>query len=302
MPQQLVSLIVLSYNRPGMLRKCLEGVTGQSYTPLEVIVVDNRSSASEEIRSIVAAHPRFRLIANDENLGFTGGMNTGIQAATGHYVCLTEDDIILHENYVARLVEFHEQRPEAGMLSGLQLNYHAGTVRCRGGSFQLDGVFKFTIAGSGQPFVADETQPFATEFVPGSMIFARTALLRQLGGFRPEFFMYFEDLELCARIRRKDLPIYLVPAAMAWHVEPEGNGSGTSLQYHRLKNFVTVYLLHARWSVLPEFFVRYGLLAWCRALLGDWSQLKALTRAWLWNLWNLPRLLSDRRGLGRAGL
>src|SRR5712671_1934828 len=95
--QSLVSIVVLSYARPQLLKQSLDSLVRQSYQPLEIIAVDNRSSRSEEIAKVVEQYPAVRLVANNENLGFAGGMNKGMLEARGRYVYLTEDDVIVDE-------------------------------------------------------------------------------------------------------------------------------------------------------------------------------------------------------------
>ena len=81
MTKPLVSVVVLSYNRPVALQRALVSVVHQTYPNLEVLVVDNLSVSSEEIARIVSRFPAIRLISHPCNLGFTGGMNSGIRAA-----------------------------------------------------------------------------------------------------------------------------------------------------------------------------------------------------------------------------
>ena len=101
-----VTIVVLSFERPELLRKALHSIAVQSEPQCEVIVVDNASPRSEIVRGVVSEFPGVRLIANASNLGFTGGMNCGIAAAAGSYIYLTEDDIELDRNCIAALVAY----------------------------------------------------------------------------------------------------------------------------------------------------------------------------------------------------
>src|SRR5207244_11492784 len=81
-----ISIVLLSYNRPRYLERALASIGAQSVRPSEVLVVDNRSAAGEEIARIVGAHRSFKLIANPANTGFTGGMNICISRASEPYL------------------------------------------------------------------------------------------------------------------------------------------------------------------------------------------------------------------------
>jgi GT2 family glycosyltransferase len=288
-----VSVIILSYSRPAYLEQSIASVLAQSYTNIDVMVVDNPSRASAEIERIVRRHTRVSLLQNPTNVGFAGGMNRGIAAAAGEYVCLTEDDIVLDTDCVRRLVEYADAHASTGLLAPLILNRAAGTIRCAGGEFKLGGVYRKEIHGAGGTDAELFPQPFDVTYVAGSSIFARADFLRGLGGFREEFFMYVEDVELCARVIKAGRRMTVVPAARVYHIEPEEEtGLAPHLEFQKLKNFFALYLLHAPRRVLPEFFLRYAALGTLRAALGrggnPWTRLRAL-----W--WVLRRARSLRR-------
>jgi GT2 family glycosyltransferase len=290
-----VSVVLLSYSRPHLLREALAAAMAQTYESTEIIVVDNRSPASGEVARVVAEYPQARLIANEKNLGFTGGMNVGIHAARGRYTFLTEDDIVLDSQCVGELVQFLDRRPDVGLASGVLLKHGSSSVHCAGGHFALDGMFRMSVIGVGTTHGDDPGPPYAVGYVPGAMVFARTDFLRRLGGFRDDFFMYCDDVELCARVTRSGRAIVVVPRAVASHFEPPLGPTPAHVEFHKGKNFLALYLLHAPLRVLPEFFTRYVCFPLARDLLGSprsfWRRLRPLCST----LARLPTLLRDRR-------
>src|SRR5438477_12583347 len=110
-----LSIVVLSYNRPELLRKALQSIAAQTLTDREVLVVDNPSPNSARIHAVVAEFNGVRLLANVANAGFTGGMNQGLAEARGAYVYLTEDDIELESDCTARLVDYLEGHPDTAL-------------------------------------------------------------------------------------------------------------------------------------------------------------------------------------------
>ena len=112
-----------------------------------------------------------------------------------------------------------------------------------------------------------------------------------LGGFRDDF-MYSEDTELCIRFRTNGYSVVIVPNAVAFTSEKGNSPSTPQVEYHRFKNFLALYLLHAPMRVAPEFIVRYVALGFVRTVVGSCVRpfLKALT----WFTWNTPRILRDR--------
>ena len=122
MAKPLVSVIVLSYNRPLELAAALQSIEKQSYSQLEILVVDNESEHTEQILRVTADHPRMHVVRNRTNLGFAGGMNKGIGLAAGEYAFLTEDDIVLDSDCITHLVDYMERHPSVGLASGLMYN------------------------------------------------------------------------------------------------------------------------------------------------------------------------------------
>jgi GT2 family glycosyltransferase len=291
-----VSVVVLSYDRPALLREALDSLAAQTHAPLEVIVVDNHSPSSEEVARVAAGRARVRLVRNGRNLGFAAGMNQGVAGAAGEYVYLTEDDIVLDHDCIRHLVGHAARAPGDGLLSPLMYNKASGTIRFAGADVILGGVYRKKVHGEGEADRGQFREPFEVTQVDGAVIFARTEFLRRLGGFREEFFMYVEAVELCVRVAKSGGRMTLVPRAKVYHFEPPpGANISAEFAFHRLKNFFSLYLLHARARHLPEFFCRYALLGLPRA--ADEGSLRPFLRALLWTARRAPSLLRERLGV-----
>jgi GT2 family glycosyltransferase len=289
----LVTVIVLSYNRPVLLERALASIVAQHYPRIELIVVDNPSVSSDDVSAMVRRYPSARLIAEEVNGGFTGGMNKGLWAATGTYVYFTEDDIELEPGCLEALVGHVERHPEVALAGPVMFNLHEGTVRCAGGRFELGSIYRMAIVGA-SPKEVIPSEPFTTSYLPGSTIFGRRTLLDSLGGFRKDFFMYTEDTELCARVLERQGVIAVVPAARVFHHEPLESAVAPLVSFHKYKNLAALYLLHAPLKVLPVFVARYGVVAFVRLLAKDAVLVPVFVRAWWWVGRNAPRLLAER--------
>lgn len=293
----IVSVVLLSYNRPDYLRQAVASILAQSYQHLEMIVVDNPSPASGEIAAVVSAQRNVRLIRNDTNSGFAGGMNRGIENAHGHFIYLTEDDLVLDKHCIRNLVEYMEDHPSGGLVSPVMYNKTEGTIRCAGGEFALGAIYRRQTHGEGQRDTGQFTQAFNVTYVNGATMFARADLFRRLGGFREEFFMYVEDVEFCARVLTSGEPMAVIPQAKVYHFDPPADANASPyFNFHRLKNFFSLYLLHAPARVLPEFFLRYALLNLLRSMVGRGGRPSTLVKALVWVAMRAPALLKERRG------
>ena len=296
-----VSVIILSYNRPAYLEQSITAALAQSYTNLEVVVVDNPSAASDEIARLVGRYPGVKLLCNPANLGYTGGMNAGLAAATGDYVLLTEDDIVADAGCVASLVEYMSGDASAGLVAPLIFNKESGTIRCAGGALEMGAVFRKRIFGAGERDAGQFARPFEVTHLDGATLMARTDFLRRLRGFRDEFFMYVESSELCVRVVREGKRLVVVPRAKVYHFEPPDKPTPPEIEFHKLKNFFALYLLHAPGRVLPEFFIRYAVVGTLRAALTRrGGNISTRLRALWWTLQRARALRAERRREGLA--
>lgn len=289
----LVSVIVLSYDRPDELRSALESIARQTYTRLEVLIINNRNPRSEEIARVAELFPSFSTLWLPENAGFTGGMNRGIEAASGEFVYLTEDDIRLAEDCIERLLEHARENPEIALLSPVMFDAETDRVRSAGGGVLLEPVHRRVDFGSGRLASWLPQHSFPVSFVPGAMMWASRKTWSQISGFRESFFMYYEDVDLCLRLLIDGHQIQVVPSAHVFDLDPGlDRQASPDVQYHKLKNFYAVYLVFARWAVIPEMIFRYAILGFVRAALARnaWSTAKAI----LWTAANLPGLLRQR--------
>ncbi len=272
----LLSVIIVSYNTRELLRECLESLQAQSFSNLQIIVVDNASSdnSAEMVRE---AFPEVCLIVNRENRGFGAGCNQGLRIAQGRYALLLNADIRAEPNALARLVAFMETHPEAVACGG-QLRYPDGRIqpscateltlwavfceqsllaklfprtRLFGGYWRTWWRFDATIE---------------TEQVMGACL-----MLRRLpeGGFPlfdEAYFLYCEDTDLCYRLRQAGGKLYYVHDAVFVHhlgASGEPQRAEMVILYNRGKERY-FRKFHGRWQALLCWLLDRGgaLLRW----------------------------------------
>jgi GT2 family glycosyltransferase len=296
----LVSVVILSYNRPLFLAESLRSISAQTCPKLEVIVVDNPSPESESIRSIVQQFPIARLIPMPRNSGYTGGMNEGIRQSRGDYIYLTEDDMVTEPAAISALVAYMETDPQCAIASGIHYDEHGVMVHA-GGFVQLGTVYSQFLIGRDTPAPPPLAGPFCATYASGAMLLLRRSAVEELGAFRPDFFMYFEDVELGVRFLRHGKSIVIVPAARAKTLANLPTvRSSPLLNFHKFKNLLATHVLHAPAATLPEFFVRYAGVSLLRYVYGDPGAALSLLRADLWIAVHFPRLVRERKRLGAS--
>jgi GT2 family glycosyltransferase len=113
-----VTVVLLNWNGRDFLAPCIEAVLSQTYSPIELIVVDNGSSdgSIEFIRKKYGE--QLTIIENGVNLGFSRAMNIGMAAAAGKYIMPLNFDIIMNADFISRMVEAAETAEDIGSISG----------------------------------------------------------------------------------------------------------------------------------------------------------------------------------------
>ena len=118
----LVSICIPTYNRAGMVSKAIDSALAQTYTNVEVLVVDNASS--DTIESLMAAYsdPRVKFHRNAHNLGMFGNFNRCIESAKGKYIHILHSDDYIDAGFTETCVAFLEAHPDVGMTFGSALS------------------------------------------------------------------------------------------------------------------------------------------------------------------------------------
>ena len=213
-PAADVSVVVVSYNTADLIGACLKSVDASRNCRTETIVIDNASSDGSAVL-IGSEFPRVRLIVNEENRGFGAACNQALPLCSGRYVLFLNPDAALQPDALSRAVSDMDRNGTVG-LAGLKMVNPDGTL-------QPSVSYRYP----GQRYCRDELQdlPGRIACVLGAAMLARAEILRSLGGFDEDFFLYGEDQDLCLRIRRKGHEIGYVKEAVAVHIGAQSERS-----------------------------------------------------------------------------
>jgi hypothetical protein len=200
-----LSIIIVCHKGWDRLRKCLDALvsfSGKGFTT-EVIIVDNRSD-DDEISKIEKEFSKFRIIQNNVNGGFANGCNLGSGSASGEYLLFLNPDTVASESEIEKLLKTAKNNPEYTLISCKQVN-EKGKESISTGQFpsisNLTG-FQRAIFRNLTPHTSHLTPDITfPDWVSGSVIMIRKDEFEKVGGFDEDYWMYFEDVDLCKRIR-----------------------------------------------------------------------------------------------------
>jgi len=238
-----LSIIIVSWNVRGLLRRCLDSIFQHPTSNLqfEVIVVDN---ASTDGSAAMVRHgfPQVQLLVNDENLGFTAANNQGIARSQGRYVLLLNPDTELLGDALATMVGYMDAHPEVGAL-GPQLLNPDGSIQSSRRRFptMATAFLESTVLQLWFPdnavlrryYVLDRPDDEVQEvdWVVGAAILIRREAWDQVGPLDEGFFMYSEELDWCRRAREQGWKVVYLPTAQVVHYGAQSSEQVKPLQH-----------------------------------------------------------------------
>ncbi len=226
--QPSVYAVTLNWNGIADTRKCLDSLLSEGYSNLQVVCIDNNSDNNEAAK-LKDEYPTVKVIKNETNLGFAGGCNVGIKHALDDgtdYVMLFNNDAVIVEDSIAKMVEFYEAHSDVGMVSPTILYADEKTVWFYGA--KLSKALGFTI-NIGKGKVADSIvgkDPFQTGFCSGCTMLVHRNVIEQIGLMDEEYFVYYEDLDWCTKADNIGLESWVVPHATVFHKKSASTGEG----------------------------------------------------------------------------
>jgi hypothetical protein len=193
-----------------------------NYPNFEVIVVDQNSSDGTA-NAIEKIFPEIKLIKNKENLGRTGGYNTGFNYAQGDYILCLDHDTVVHEDMLTELVKVAEKGVRIGAV-GPKIYYYNDPNR-----LWSIGEFVSLKTGRSWSFGYNEIdkgqfeKSFVVQIYPTAILVKRK-VMNLIGGFDDIFFAVYCDSDFCVRIYEAGYIIVSVPKAKLWHkvLKPSG--------------------------------------------------------------------------------
>jgi hypothetical protein len=207
-----LSIIIVSYRGWKRLRECLDSLAAfrGSIFKYEVIIVDN-DSADGIIDTFISDYKDFVFIRNKVNGGFANGCNLGSRTAKGDFLLFLNPDTVASCDVIEKLLERAKANTGIHVSSCRQVNEKKKESR----AFGIFPVFG-TITGVGRVIYkllnwrkyTEKTKPknniIYPDWVSGSVILIKKEIFMNLGGFDDDFWMYYEDTDLCRRIKTQN--------------------------------------------------------------------------------------------------
>lgn len=295
MVSPLVSIITVNYNETISTCALLESIRRQHYRNVEVMVVDNASRENPALL-LKSQYPELHFIRSEQNLGFAGGNNLALSKAKGKYLFFVNNDAEIDATCIDYLVELFEKNEHIGIASPLICYFPE-----HGEISKIDETKPAMVQYAGMTQVSSFTgrnktlgereldqgqfkEPQPSAYAHGAAMMIPRAVLEKVGPMWEGFFLYYEELDWCERIRRAGFEVWMTPEARIWHKESLTVGKmGTSKIYYLSRNRILfmrrnvrswkrfVFFLYLIFVLIPKNSLSY-------ILSGDFGRLKAFLK------------------------
>jgi N-acetylglucosaminyl-diphospho-decaprenol L-rhamnosyltransferase len=257
-----VSAIIISLNSKRYLAGCLETLERGPWRGVsrEILVADN-GSTDGTVEMLRERYPQVRLLAIGKNIGFCPAGNRAAREAAGRYLLFLNDDILIQEDAIARLVEWMDAHPEAGMIGSRLLNVDGSDQFSSGRTFPgpMNALFGrksvltrlFPRARWARRYLLSDrvegSEPYQVDWLSAAAMLVRREAFEKSGGLAEDFY-YFHEMVICSRCRKAGYSIWLDPQSKIVHYE--GAGSGVRTRRVRRKHIAGFHRAAYRWYCL----------------------------------------------------
>ena len=291
----MISVIIVSYNSKEELSNCLASLQKKNFSgKFEIIIVDNASTDGSV--SYVKDHfPSVKVIMNKYNMGYGGACNIGAQFAQGDYLVLLNQDTKVDKAWLFELVKVLSSDKSIGACSSQILFWNGDKTQNLGGLYNPESGYGVDI-GFGETTNDASRKPYKVFYGSGASLMVRSQTFKEVGGFDADYFLYFDEVDLCWRIRLLGYEVYIVPTSLVYHkIDPlrahsskhrffvERNSLQTIIKNYELKNFIKFGLLVIMiriWGVV--FLTIKGKIKYSLAILkGVYYNIQNLRKIWL---------------------
>lgn len=248
---------MVNYNTVDLLKKCLQSIfSNEHQTPFEVLVVDNNSKDGSA-GMVRKEFPRVNLIANSINIGYARAVNQALKVSGGEYLLILNADLRLMPKAIDELKKFMDLHPEAGIVGAKLLNPD-GTLQysCRTFYTLRTILYRRTFLAKLFPHSKivrkhlmadwDHNDVREVDWLLGSCLMVRRKAVNDVGMMDERYFLYFEDVDWCYRMKRGGWKVYYFPQAQMIH-HHRRDSARKKFSRQSLSHFISALYFYYKW-------------------------------------------------------
>ncbi|OGE28879.1 hypothetical protein A3H81_01605 [Candidatus Daviesbacteria bacterium RIFCSPLOWO2_02_FULL_38_18] len=296
----LVSVLILTYNRTDLLKNCLDSVLKSDYPNLEFIISDNASQ--DDIAWFVKknySRKKIKVYRKKKNGGLTGGFNFGYQYCKGKYVMLLCNDTTITKKSISEMVKILENDSKIGAIAPKVTQMkNTGYIHSAGSFLTSTGLlYHYGVYQKDSKKYQKSYYVFSTT---GAGFLVRSETIIKSGLYSEDFFMAYDESDLCHRIWLSGYTIVYCPKAEIKHIWSATMDSGKPVLWFwnqrnvissTIMNFSIPYLIPMLVMVNMAFIFWFFL----RIYRGEFRHALTLPQAYFWHLFHFKQTLKERK-------
>lgn len=296
-----VSIIILNWNGKKFLYTCLSSLKKLTYKSVEVVLVDNNSS-DDSVLYVKKNFPWVKLVANKTNDGFAKGNNIGVSHSTGEYVLFLNNDTKVEPRFLDVLMQDFIKDPSLGCIQPQMRGLADPNLLDEAGAYITPNGFLYHYGYRKSYRAPQYRKPRIIYSAKGACMIMSRKLFDQVGRFDEDFFIFFEETDLCHRVWLSGYKVIYEPRSSIFHLA----GGDTTDKYSYARR---IYLTIKNMNM--SFLQNFGALSLCTlyaaflgtqvALLGYFSMtgkfyiVKEIFRAWSWIFSHMGIIMKKRK-------
>jgi hypothetical protein len=221
MSNTLISIIIVNYKTPQLTINCADSTLSLPDAPRkEIIIVDNASGDGSVKKIREHLGDKIKLIASKTNTGFSRGNNLGAQPAEGDILFFLNSDTIIKKDIFPSCLEIFQKNKTIGILSPLLKTKDGSRQDFAFGNFPTFGRLLFRRTKKDMEIPQNENI-METDWVSGCALMIRRSIFKEISGWDENYFLYYEDIDLCKRVKNKGYKIAVDPGSEITHLGGE---------------------------------------------------------------------------------
>ncbi|MCF8233944.1 MAG: glycosyltransferase family 2 protein [Bacteroidales bacterium] len=238
----LVSIITVNYDHPEVTCDLIDSLNKITYPNIEIIVVDN-NSPNDDPGIIKHRFPNIVFVQNPINYGFAAGNNFGIMRAKGKYVMLLNNDTVVSKDFLEPLIEKLEKNPDIGAVSPKIRFFHTPDTLQYAGYTPINYYTMRNFAvGYREVDKGQHDRDSETAYGHGAAIVVPMDVIKKIGLMSYIFFLYYEEADWCARIKKAGYRIFYVHNSLVYHKESISTGKLSPMKIYYLNRNRLVFM------------------------------------------------------------
>lgn len=238
----LISVITVNYNHSDVTCDLIESLNKISYPNIEIIVIDNCSPNDDPI-VIKRKFPNIILVQNPINYGFAAGNNYGLMRAQGKYILLLNNDTVVEKGFIEPLLEKLESDSKIGAVSPKIKFFHTpDTIQYAGFTPINTRTMRNFSIGYKEVDKGQYDQDKETAYAHGAAMMVPMEIVKEIGMMAYVFFLYYEEADWCARIKKAGFKMFYVHNSLIYHKESISTGKLSPMKIYYLNRNRLVYM------------------------------------------------------------